>query len=471
MLPDKTNSLVSSYKLFSSLQTKNHNSSEKPPKFAENMNYDENFQGMFIDKPIYSYCVFKGTVFERSAGESTRLNFCTLYDCNFSNCDFRYCDFENTKFESLEDTCFIRNSNFSYGTMINTQFLSTDIFGTPFREMQMESCTFKDCKFDSFGFERTTIKNSSFENIDMSKIVFRFCDFKNVSFKNVTIHILDLAKNFGLINELQLHGEDIKIFYGQNNFISLDEALAILPNLMSYYLNEKEYYYVINILMLENRYDEIWYLLEEAFEYVILCKDFATLQDLCGLVVNLNVFKQEQLIQLYNIIKIKATPNDMSNHQMKSYSSYLENIKNILLDNPQKYPTASIIIRTNVAPHNISELTPLLKAIDTNIYQTNANIIPKIQITHHSPYEIEVIFHALLPELLNICQMFYYAFGGVKALKEIMSSRHEKADNKNKKKTNKKLKSKNISLNFGKINFQYHEECEEIVESIEYSIT
>ena len=73
----------------------------------------------------------------------------------------------------------------------------------------------------------------------MSKIVFRFCDFDNVKFKNVVIHILDLAKNYGLINELKKNGCDIKIFYGQNNYMSLDAALKLLPNLLLYYFNEK----------------------------------------------------------------------------------------------------------------------------------------------------------------------------------------------------------------------------------------
>lgn len=201
----------------------------------------------------------------------------------------------------------------------------------------------------------------------MSKIVFRFCNFENVSFKNVVLHILDLAKNYSLINELKKQGENIKIFYGQNNYISLDEAVKLLPNLLLYYLNEKEYYYVLNILMLEERNEELWGVLPEAFEYELLCKDFATLQDLCDLVVKLNVFKPDQLKLLFNLITVKASPNELSRHQLKSYVSYLENIKNILLDNPNDFPTAHINILTNVLPGKIGKLTSLLNTIEYNI--------------------------------------------------------------------------------------------------------
>lgn len=473
------NSLESSYKLFSTLQTKNFNSIEKPPKIAQNTDFDSNFPGMFIDKPIYTHCNFVGSIFERPAGELSQFISCGLYDCKIINADFRYCNFEHTLFESKDNVCSISNSNLSYGTLINTNFIRVCIEGTPFKEMLIDSCLFENCEVNSFGFERTTIMNCQFNNIDMSKIVFRFCDFDNVKFKNVVIHILDLAKNYGLINELKKNGCDIKIFYGQNNYMSLDAALKLLPNLLLYYFNEKEYYYVINILMLEERYEELWSVLSEAFEYEILCNDFATLQDLCSLVVKLNVFDQDELKQLYNLITLKSSPNKMPRHQLKSYVSYLENIKNILLENPNNLPTAHINILTNIKPGEIKKVAPLLSAIEHNISKTYPSINPRIQISHHSPYDIEVIISALLPELLTVCQLFYYGFGGVKALKDIISSRHEKFNKKDihkrlktdTKKESKKIESKKVSLKLGIFEFNYSSECEEIVESIEYLIT
>lgn len=472
---DARNSIESSYKLFSSLQTGNFKSSKAPPKIAQDVDFDSTFPGMFINKPIYTNCRFIGSIFERPAGELSQFISCRLYDCKIINADFRYCDFEHTIFESKEETCSIQNSNLSYGTLINTHFIGVDISGTPFKEMIIDSCLFENCKFNSFGFERSIIKNCQFSNIDMSKIVFRFCDFENVKFKNVVIHILDLAKNYGLIGELK-KGQDIKVFYGQNNYMTLDEAIRLLPNLLLYYLNEKEYYYVINILILEKRIEELWKVLPDAFEYELLCKDFATLQDLCSLIVKLNIFNQNQLKQLYDLITVKASPNELSRHQLKSYVSYLENIKNILLNNPNKLPTAHINILTNVIPGDIEKLIPLLKTIEYNISKSYPSIIPQIQISHHSPYNIEIIISALLPEVLTICQLFYYGFGGVKSLKDIISSRHEKIDKKNTKKklepkSSKLSTSKKLSVKMGKFSFDYSRECEEIVESVEYLIT
>lgn len=477
MLPEAINSINSSYELYSHLQTKNIDSNQTPPRFAENKNFDKNFQGMFIYKPVYKNCTFRGSIFERPAGESSYFDVCRFYDCEFKNADFRYCDIEHSWFISEQKANVILNSNVSFGTFFNNNFIGTNIKGTPFREMIIDECIFKDCIFDSFGFERTIIKNTTFENIDMSKIVFRFCDFDNVKFKNVTIHILDLAKNFGLINELVTRGENIKIFYGQGNVVHLNEALSILPNLLGYYLAEKDYYYVINILAIEKQYDELQKVLPEAFSYVAHTKDFSALQDLCNLIVKLNVFNLNQRKDFYNIVTNKIKPNDLSNHQIRSYTYYLDNIKRILLENPNSFPTASITLYTDIVPEKIEDLTPLLVCIESNIRNLRANINPKIEISHHSPYEIIVRISEALPTLLIVCQMFYYAFGGVKTLKDIQSSRHEKTINKKRGKENstksntKSNTKKEISLKFPGFEFHYSKECQSHVEEVEYLIS
>lgn len=477
---ESTNTLEYSRKLFFSLQTRSLGSIERPPKYAENASFDKNFPGMFVERPFYKNCKFVGSTFERPACESSQLISCVLYDCKINNADFRYCNFEHTVFESKDDLCYITNSNLSFGTLIDTKFIGIKIEGTPFKEMVIDNCIFDNCNFDSFGFERSTIKNCSFFDTDMSKIVFRFCDFENIKFRNVIIHILDLAKNYGLINELKKNGENIKIFYGQNNYVSLDEAIKLLPNLLMHYYDAKEYYYVINILMLENRYDELWSVLQEAFKYEIACNDYAVLQDLCTLTVKLNVFDNYKLKQLYEIITTRSSPNDLSRHQLKSYTSYMNNIKSILLENPNEFPTARIIISTNVMPGNIEKIAPLLNTIESNISNNFPTLNSKIQISHHSPYDIEIIISAVLPELLTVCQLFYYGFGGIKSLKDIISSRHEKYnkgktkqldDNKPSKKRTNKTGSKKISLKLGSFEFKYEKTCEEMVNSVEYIIT
>lgn len=163
---------------------------------------------------------------------------------------------------------------------------------------------------------------------------------------------------------------------------------------------------------------------------------------------------------------------------IKGFAS-IKSIKNILLENPNNLPTAHINILTNIKPGEIKKVAPLLSAIEHNISKTYPSINPRIQISHHSPYDIEVIISALLPELLTVCQLFYYGFGGVKALKDIISSRHEKFNKKDihkrlktdTKKESKKIESKKVSLKLGIFEFNYSSECEEIVESIEYLIT
>ena len=465
----------SSHLFFSLLTNKNVNMVDPPPQYAKNADFDVNFPGKFINSPTFINCRFNGSIFDSPAGESTNLESCGFFDCTLHNGDFRYCNFQDTIFTSKHGQSLIDICNFSYGNFIGTRFVQTTLTRNSFRGMLIDSCSFQDCQFDSSGFERSNIRNCNFVNLDFSKIVFRFCNFDNVQFSNVTIHILDLAKNSGLIEQLSKVPSEVKIFYGDGKFTSLEEALFKLPGLTPYYLSNKEYYYAINILAMQNRLEEVWALLPDAFNHVIWTKNFAALQDLCSLIARIKKYNETQLQELYNIIKKQTVPEKLPYHQLKSYSTYMENIKSILLENPHGYPSATITIGTNVLPNNMDQLAPLLKAVETNLHDLLPEVAPRIQITHHSPYDVIIFLYATLPELLRVCQMFYYTFGGLKSLKDIASSRHEKAIRQPKVPetnaivTKKNIKKKTVSLSIR--GFHYQKECETLVESVEYLIT
>ena len=78
--------------------------------------------------------------------------------------------------------------------------------------MQFEKTTFKNCMMKCSSIEQSSIKNCSFENVDFRNVGVRYCTFENVDFKSVTFHILDLARNYGLIQLLQA-SENIKIAF------------------------------------------------------------------------------------------------------------------------------------------------------------------------------------------------------------------------------------------------------------------
>ena len=477
---DKALNLADSYEIYLSLLT-NHNSQDvvsPPPKYAKDMDFGADFPGSLIQSPHYENCRFNESVFRGSDSALTRLHMCGFYDCTLVDGDFRYCDFKNVIFKKYSHESIVDSCNFNYGNFIACRFVDTIIKGSSFREMIIESTEFNNCPFSFSSFERTEIKNCVFKDIDFSKITFRFCDLQNVIFKNVIIHALDLAKNSNLIDQLTKNSDSVTVFYGNGNIMSLDDAIAILPNLIPYYLKNENYYQAINIYVMLDMWEKAWSLFPNALKYSIQKNDFPGLQDLCSLASKLNIYDASKMKSLYNIIKSHLRAEILPYYQKKSYSAYMENIKNLLVDAPNEHQTAYIIIESNIEAPNIEMLMPLLSAIELNMQEIIPNLAPRIEISHNSPYNIILIISAALSSLLQVCQSFYYAFGGAKSIKELAGSKREKITKEDidknlqennveqSKHTNNEAavrsKSKKLSLSLGKLTLQ--------VESVEYFI-
>ena len=166
-------------------------------------------------------------------------------------------------------------------------------------------------------------------------------------------------------------------------------------------------------------------------------------------------------------------PEKLPYHLMKSYLAYIKNIQNLLLENPSQYPTAQIILRTDIEENSRTKLIHIIDDIESITKTVNENIAPIIQLTHHSPYEIAAFICAELPTLLQVCQIFYYTFGGLKSLKDLGHSRHEKTTNKRRiEKTNDRdtQNSLNVSMSIGGVSINIHKETIEHVKTSEYFI-
>lgn len=264
--------------------------------------------------------------------------------------------------------------------------------------------------------------------------------------------------------------------FGNNQTASLQEAIDRLSNLIPYYIETRQYYELLNLYAATNNPIAILDILPRAFESVISRCDFAALQDLCELVVKYRICTDIQLREFYSLIKQLIVPNNYPHYLRKSYNLYIENIKHILVDNPYGYPEAKILLKTNIESLEDTDMLKLLTSIETNIRELAPSVDSEIQLTHHSPYDVLVVLYGALPEILMVCQMFYYVLGGTKAYSEIKNSLSEK--------TNKKLSTntptnskedeeavKRVELSVGKFfSFKYETEYSKRVESVEYTV-
>lgn len=471
----KPNQFEKSFATFQSLLTTDYRIESYPPRFAKDTIFGKEFPGAHIHKPQYTNCIFVESSFISSDGAQSIFHQCKFNDCLFENCDFRYCDIFKTRFYNVKKEVEILSSNFSFGNFIETSFNNINFVGCSFRQMQFEYTSFIDCNMEFCSLEQSTISNCNFQNIDLRRVGVRYCTFKNNNFDSTVFHILDLARNYGLINELKNSPKDVLVAYGNDKLMKLDEAIIKLQDLIPYYIETNQYYELINTYVVHNKFQSVFDVLPKAFKDVINSCDFSSLRDLCSLIVNLKICDEKQLREFYNLITQLIIPDKFPHYLRKSYNSYIENIRHILLENPHDYPEADLLFKTDIDSLENSDMLNVIMAIETNIKSISPEIDVTIKLTHHSPYEILITLCGIMPDILSACQIFYYSLGGTKAYFDLKRSKKEKVSNKNLINNNHDLNdessSKRIELSIGKsFSFKYEKEFSKHIKSYEYTI-
>ena len=465
-----------SFQAFKALLTTDYQIEAYPPANAENQTFGKEFPGALIHKPQYRTCIFVQSRFESSDGPLSRFHDCTFNRCLFDNCDLRYCDILRSDFQAGQGGSIIQNCNFSFGNFINSQFSCTCFSGCSFRQMQFEGASFNHCKMQHCSIEQSSVKDCRFEDLDLRRTGVRYCTFENTIFKDVVFHILDLPRNYGLIQQLQKSDCPVSVAYKNDKTMSLDEAIVYLRSLIPYYLEKEQFFELINVYAAYDEHEKILDVLPHAFENVVATCDFAALQDLCSLVVKLKICTDKQLREFYALIKRLIIPDKFPHYLRKNYNTYIENIKYILVDNPYDLPEASILLKTNIDSLDDGDMARLLGAIEANVKELAPAVVSTIQLTHHSPYDVVITLFGAMPDILKICQTFYYCMGGMKAFSDLRKSQKEKAvrntwvSQSGSEKINKEV-TKRIELSVGTFfSIKYEKDFVKRVESLEYTV-
>ena len=464
-------SFEDSLNIFREFSVKSQNAKYLPPANADNKDFGSDFPGNLIRKPRYTNCRFYNSSFKASNGAFSIFKDTCLYDCFFEDANFNYSNFENCLFEKKESFSIL-STGFNFSIFSNCHFKGIDFKGISFRDVYLENCSFDDCIMNNSSFERATIKNTTFKTIDLRNIGIRYCQFTNVIFENIIYPILDLTNNIGLFPIIESQQTKINFSLGYKKEVPLNEAKKLLLDLLPYFKETKQYFPIINILLLNDDYKNVNRLLPVAMKHSIEQCDFDTLQNICQLVVNTGLFDTIQLRNFYELIRNLIKPETFPYNLQKGYTVYINNIKNMLIDNPNSFPCATINLLTSVDYKTLDLIPTIIEDIELTTKNINPLMSPCIQLTHHSPYEILITLYGILPDLLKVCQTFYYAFGGIKSFSDIKKSRHEKTENQfTAISTNDTIVQENfkqIDLSIGPIKFK--KETKSVVKKMEYYI-
>ena len=79
------------------------------------------------------------------------------------------------------------------------------------------------------------------------------------------------------------------------------------------------------------------------------------------------------------MIKQFIIPDKFPHYLRKNYNTYIENIKYILVDNPNDLPEASILLKTNIDSLDDGDMARLLSAIEANVKE----LAPAVHIAYY----------------------------------------------------------------------------------------
>ena len=315
-----------SFQDFKALLTTGYDLENYPPAKAEGKTFGTEFPGALIHKSFYKDCKFNGSKFESSDGAFSKFHDCSFDDCFFDNWDLRYCDINKSSFQKTT----ISGCGFSFGNFIDTHFTGIPFSSCSFRQMQLENTSLEQCTISGSSFEQSDIKHCVLKDLDLRFVGVRYCDFEGTTFENVVFHILDLPRNYGLVEQLHKSSKPVYVAYKNDKLMPLEEAVDYLKKLIPYYLETHQFYELLTTYALHKEYDKIREVLPTVIETLITSCDFSTLQDICTLIVKIGFCSDEESSKLNSQIQELIVTDKFPHYLKKSYQHYITNIKSIL---------------------------------------------------------------------------------------------------------------------------------------------
>ena len=457
-----------SLNLFIEFSVRSKEATYMPPMIANDRDFGSDFPGGLIQKPRYTDCRFHSSEFMASNGAFSTFNRCHFCDCNIEGANLNYCDFRSCNFISNEKF-LVSNTGFNFSQFLNVSFDGIIFEGISFRDILLKGCTFSNCNMKNSTLERAVIRDTKFKDIDFRYIGIRYCQFENVEFENVVFPILDLPNNIGLADIFEKNSNSVRFSLGYHKTVTFEEAKKLLLLLIPFYQETKQYFPILNTYLINNQYEDNNKLFQTAIENSLKECDFDTLYNICKLVSHINLFDKHQQAEFFQLIKSQINPNGFPYNIQKGYIHYMDEIKDILIENPNNLPRADIELITTIPSNKPEELTPIIAEIETIFSEVSPNTSPYIQISHNSPYKILIFFYEHLNEIESICKIVYYSLGAAKLFSELQKYKKSKIVNSNLSSNTYKDKQTETSLVLGPIRFS--RKTKEKIKSAEFCIS
>lgn len=372
----------------------------------------------------------------------------------FDESNMQYCQFINNSIENVN----ILSTNLSYSNYYNNEFKNVVFKGSTVAEILFEKCVFDNCTFTSSMLENTVFSSCVFSHVIFENTNIEYTEFKNCTFKRLTIPMGQVPYVFGLL-PIILENEENIILSADTQLVSTEEYLKLLNSFAIYYSSINEFFPLANIFMSSENTEKAFYYIEMGIEYAIKLRNFRMLKFFCKLAKTNNYIPYEKLRNLYLLIEKYVSEQTLNIYEQRSFIYNIGEIRSLLLENINDYPTVRIEMQTNIDSLESGKIQKFIDFIDSTINYTCTKKISHIEYRHNSNANFAAFISAHYSEIiLTIYFLLLFSNNAIDSiqkkilthkeikLKELEIQEKERQKKEAEKKANT-LKDDNISYN------------------------
>lgn len=392
------------------------------PKYMAGKRYTKPLNKLRIQNSHFQNCQFPTPVirtnasgsrmekctFEKNHMENSSLQFSSLHECRFDSCNVNGSNFSN---------CFMDAVVFDHNTFIGTNFLRTK---------------FRDCRIIggeilSSSFEFAEFENTYFEDLRLANLSMEYSEFNNVVMKDVILPFAQLPFIFGGLDYIMTTKDPIAVSadMGEIHSISVDEYINTFEDWKVFFYKRELYFPLANILLAQEKKEEALEAILSGILMMINHSDYRMLKYLCKLAAAHQSVTKTECKMLYSRIHDLVLRMNQSPAQQYSYEIHMNDIKNILVENPKSESRLYLSVKTNILTEQQQILYQLIGFIENTLDCSVFGLTAKtISIRHDSPYEIIIIAIGTLYILNKVLEIVSNTFGNIKVTADdIMSIR------------------------------------------------
>ena len=403
------------------------------PKYATGQKYVKPLDKLRIQNSDFQKCYFLAPI------TKTNISGSRLRECIFDTIDLKISNIQFSSFHGCRfDSCNLNGSNFSNCFINKVEFNNNTFMGSNFSRSQFKNCKICGGEMLSSSFEFAGFQNTYFENLRLANLSMEYSEFNHIEMNRVVLPFAQLPFIFGGLDYVISTQDDVSISanMGEIDRISIEEYIETFEDWKIFFYNRELYFPLANILLAQEKKDEALEAILSGILMMINHCDYRMLKYLCKLAASHQSVSKAECKMLYSRIQELILMTIQNSEQEYSYEIHMNDIKNILVENPKAESRLYLSIQTNILTDNQEILYRLINFIEIFLDSSIFTLTTKtISIRHDSPYEIIVVAFGTIYILSKIFEVLTKAFGNIRvvaddimALRDIGKNRAENDD-------------------------------------------